>query len=351
MATVPTNPPASNHRLRIGVMYDFRLAPQSTFDTPMLYADILGQLPLLDEWGYDMVWLSEHHFVADGYLPSFAPVAGAIAAVTRRMRVSTDVILAPFHHPVRLAEDLGVLDNLSGGRIEIGIGLGYAPHEFAAFGRDRRHRVSLTEETLDILRQAASPDPVDIDGKRYTIHGADVYPKPVQPGGVPLWLAAQSEPGLKRAARYGAHLLPQGPRGMLDVWRDELRAVGKDPADQRVGIARSWLVTDDPDRDLPPVKAAGVYRAKMYKQWNAEAGENLDAWNAADKIPQTLIVGDEDHVYGELRDFALEYGLTDLITSVITTDLPSSQNESFQRFAEGVAPRLRAAVDSARGLA
>jgi alkanesulfonate monooxygenase SsuD/methylene tetrahydromethanopterin reductase-like flavin-dependent oxidoreductase (luciferase family) len=92
------------------------------------------------------------HFLDDGYLPSWVPMAGAIAARTKNVRLSSDVCLLPFNHPVRLAEDLAVLDNISNGRIEVGVGMGYAPHEFRGFGLPVSRRVSLTDEGIEVLR-------------------------------------------------------------------------------------------------------------------------------------------------------------------------------------------------------
>src|SRR5262245_11829289 len=132
--------------LRVGVVYDFRNPPDSGIAMPRLYAEILEQVSWLDRLGLDLVWFTEHHFVEDGYLPSWTPVAGAMAARTSRVRFSSDICLLPFSHPVRLAEDPAVLDNLSGGRIELGVGMGYAPHEFRGFGIPVPRRVSLTEE-------------------------------------------------------------------------------------------------------------------------------------------------------------------------------------------------------------
>src|SRR5512134_1856883 len=179
--------------LRFGVAYDFRNPSGSGMSTPELYARVLAQTELVDRLGYDSIWITEHHFVDDGYVPSFVAVAGAIAARTLRVRISSDVLLLPFAHPLRLAEDLAVLDNLSGGRMELGIGMGYALHEFEAFGIPRSQRVSRTEEAVHVLRQAWSDQPVRFRGKRYAIDGVAVYPKPVQAGGLPLWMAAQSE--------------------------------------------------------------------------------------------------------------------------------------------------------------
>jgi len=120
--------------LRVGTVYDFRNTPDSGMDMPNLYAAIMDQVVMLDTLGLDLVWFTEHHFLDDGYLPSWVPMAGAIAARTKRVRLSSDVCLLPFNHPLRLAEDLAVLDNISNGRIEVGVGMGYAPHEFRGFG-------------------------------------------------------------------------------------------------------------------------------------------------------------------------------------------------------------------------
>src|SRR3954454_22586679 len=119
--------------LRFGLLYDFRNPPGSGLSTPDLYAQVLDQVVALEAAGYDMAWFTEHHFVDDGYLPSWIPVAGAVLARTSRMRVGTNIALLPFYHPLRFAGDPAVLDNLSGGRFEMGVGMGYAPHEFAGF--------------------------------------------------------------------------------------------------------------------------------------------------------------------------------------------------------------------------
>lgn len=102
-------------RIGFGVLYDFRNLPSSGLSLPELYERTLDQIKLVDALGYDHLWLTEHHFVDDGYLPSPLVVSGAIAAVTKRVAIGQNVMLVPFHNPVRLAEDLAVLDNLSNG--------------------------------------------------------------------------------------------------------------------------------------------------------------------------------------------------------------------------------------------
>src|SRR6516164_6543540 len=137
-------------KLRLGVVYDFRNPPESGMSNPALYAAIMEQVVWLDGLGLDLVWFTEHHFVDDGYLPSWIPVAAAMAARTRRIRFSCDVCLLPFNHPIRLAEDLAVLDNITNGRVETGVGLGYATHEFRGFGLPQSRRVSYTDEDLEV---------------------------------------------------------------------------------------------------------------------------------------------------------------------------------------------------------
>jgi alkanesulfonate monooxygenase SsuD/methylene tetrahydromethanopterin reductase-like flavin-dependent oxidoreductase (luciferase family) len=337
-------------RLRFGVAYDFRNPPGSGLSNPELYAGVLAQAELVDRLGYDQIWITEHHFVEDGYVPSFVAVAGAIAARTKSVRISSDILLLPFAHPLRLAEDLAVLDVLSNGRMELGVGMGYALHEFRAFGISRRERVSRTEEGIAVLQQAWKGERFDHHGKHWNFEGACVRPRPVQPGGPPLWLAAMSEAGARRAARYGLNLLPQGDRRfVLDPWRADLAATGRSPDDFRVGLIRPWLVTSDRARDWPRIREAERYRDKMYAEWLTASGDDVTlAWAgpAADvrPIPQTWIIGDADEVYDELARFVAEFGITDVVTWGAAPGVaPEAMNESLERFAREVMPRLRGA--------
>ncbi len=337
-------------RLRFGVVHDFRCPPGSGYTLQDVYAQTLEQVALLDGLGLDLVWFSEHHFVEDGYLPSFAPVAGAVAAVTSRIRISTDIALLPFAHPIRLAEDLAILDQLSGGRMELGIGLGYAPHEFRAFGFPRSRRVSLTEECVDILRLAWSGESFSYDGKRYQFDDVRVTPDPVQPGGPPLWMASTSPASADRAVRYNTHLLPQGVRSIvLDRWREKTRAAGRDPDNYRIGIIRNVFVTDDQERDWPPLREAERYRMRVYSRFFEEAGlvpGGSAQLTDAERIPQRTIIGDVDHCVDELVQFIREFGLTDVVSWGSAPGVqPATMTPMMERFATEVAPRVRAVIE------
>ncbi len=332
--------------LRLGVVYDFRNPPESGMRTQDLYAAVMEQVTWLDQLGLDLVWFTEHHFVDDGYLPSWIPVAAAMAARTSHVRFSCDVCLLPFNHPIRLAEDLAVLDNLSGGRVEIGVGMGYAPHEFRGFGFPVSRRVSLTDEGLEVLTRAFTGERFSFAGKRYQFEDVKITPGFVQPGGPSLWVAAMAPAGAARAAAFGANLLPQGPRGGgLDPWRAALTASGRDPAHYRVGIIKSCLVTDDRDRDWPAVREGERRRMAVYSQFREAAGGHGGVAGITEeaRIPQTWVVGTVDECVAELAAFIREYGLTDVVTWGVPPGMrPDQMAPSLERFARDVAPRLRA---------
>lgn len=332
--------------LRMGVVYDFRNPPESGMRTPDLYAAILEQVTWLDSLGLDLVWFTEHHFVDDGYLPSWIPAASAMAARTRHVRFSCDVCLLPFNHPIRLAEDLAVLDNISGGRVEIGVGLGYAVHEFRGFGIPQSRRLSYTDEGLEVLTRAFTGERFSFQGKRYDFTDVRITPGYVQPGGPPLWVAALAEAGALRAARFGANLLPQGPRARaLDPWHAALKQAGRDPSKYRVGIIRSCLVTDDAERDFAPIRVAERRRMALYNQFRAESGGHggVAGITEEQRIPQGWIVDTLDECVAKMAAFIREYGLTDIVCWAVPPGIrPDQMNRHLERYATELVPRLKA---------
>src|SRR5205085_7172944 len=107
----------------------------------------------------DTVWLTEHHFAEDGYSPSLLTLAGAVAASTRRVRIGTFLLLLPLHNAVRVAEDAATVDVISRGRFDLGVGKGYAPHEFRGYGISLKERPSRLEAGIDVLRGIWTQDP------------------------------------------------------------------------------------------------------------------------------------------------------------------------------------------------
>jgi alkanesulfonate monooxygenase SsuD/methylene tetrahydromethanopterin reductase-like flavin-dependent oxidoreductase (luciferase family) len=171
--------------------------PRSDAD---LYRQALALAEDADASGFDSVWVSEHHFVDDAYLPSLLPMCAAIAARTRRVRVGTALLLAPLYEPIRLAEDAAVVDLISGGRLVLCLGLGWRAEEFDALGIPLAGRVPRLLAAVDVLRQAWRGDLVR-GGHGANYPDVPVRPLPAQPGGPPLWIGGLTEPAIRRAGR------------------------------------------------------------------------------------------------------------------------------------------------------
>ena len=335
-------------KLRLGVVYDFRNPPESGMRTQDLYAAIMDQVTWLDGLGLDLVWFTEHHFVDDGYLPSWIPVAAAMAGRTSHVRFSCDVCLLPFNHPIRLAEDLAVLDNLSNGRVEIGAGMGYAPHEFSGFGYPVSRRVSLTDEGLEVLHPRLHRREIQLHTASATSSKTSrspraTYSQAARRYGSPRW----PPPGPPRAARFDTNLLPQGPRaGGLDPWRETLTASGRNPADYRVGIINSCLVTDDRERDWPAVRDGERRRMAVYSRFREAAEAAMAASPASPRKPASRRPGWSAMSRSASRSSppsSANTGLTDLVTWGVPPGMrPDQMDHSLERFARDVAPRLRA---------
>ncbi len=346
--------------MRFGVMHNFRNSAASALTFPQFYRRCLDQIALADDLGYDHVWITEHHFVDDGYMPSPLVMAAAIATATTKIAIGQDVMLVPFLNPVRLAEDLAVLDNLSNGRMMLGAGMGYVPSEFAGMGIPRRERRARMDDALAILRLAWTEDEFSYRGEHFVVENVRVRPRPVQSGGPPIWVAAMAAAGAQRAARFGTHLLPQGDRAaVLDPYLDARRRAGHDPATARVGIMRPFLVNDDPLAAHATSHGAVVARIaagaaattasmKVYEKWFGELSPDdpmvrqLVEGDAANRlVPQDAFIGSAAACIAELERMATEFAITDVIISGMS-DGPSTKttDDNITRFAREVIPHF-----------
>lgn len=255
-------------RLTFGFLYDFRNPPEWQRPFPQIYADILDFVAWSEEIGFDGAWAPEHHVSSDGYLPSPMTALAAIAARTKRMRIGSAVALAPFHHPVRFAEDCAIVDIIADGRLEVGVALGYRRLETDAYGIAFKTRVSRMEEFLTIVRRLWEGERFSFEGKHFQLTNASITPPPPR-GRIPLLVGGFNEKAIARVAKFGDGYL--GMMEMADLYRDQLAACGKDPAQGRIVVPSVNLVVDhDPERTLDELAPYYHYVNNMYGVWLGE---------------------------------------------------------------------------------
>lgn len=331
--------------MRFGLWYHFRNPARWAVPSESLYAETLEQIAWAEELGYDSVWTSEHHFTADGYLPSSLLVLAAAAARTRRLRLGTLVLLLPLHHPLRVAEDAAVLDLLSGGRLDLGVAAGYRVEEFRAFQIPHRQRGQRLDEAIEILQRSWADGAFSFQGKYYQFEDLDVTPKPLQRP-LPLYMGGQSRAAVLRAARFGCHLLPSYPAGfdVVATYHEALRQNGRDPADFRIKCFRPVYCSEDPGRAWEEIKEHYLYQHNLYRRWYREAGDgSAPELEDADSLPRsTYIVGTPDDCARSIERLAAELPFDEFIFWAAPPGFPMAKAaRSLALFAREVMPRFR----------
>lgn len=254
--------------MKFGIgLFGMQTHPQLPYTHPELYKNTLEQVKLAEELDFDSAWISEHHFLEDGYCPSPAVIAGAMAAVTSKIRIGSSGIILPLHNPLRVAEDAAVVDNISNGRFDLGVVLGYRKEEFEGMGVPMSQRPSRMDEGIEVLEKALAGEQFTYEGKRHNFENATLTPKPVQ-NPVPLYIGAFEEPAIRRAGRYGYPLLI-GPgrtvdmvRDTLTYYNDEAEKAGRNPDDIEHILLRETFV--DASRDKA-TQGGNNFIINMYK--------------------------------------------------------------------------------------
>jgi len=232
-----------------------------------------------EELGFDEVWFTEHHFIDYGLSVDPATLAAAAASRTRRVRIGLAAAILPFHHPLRLAEQMALVDILSGGRLDVGVGRGNRPAEFAGYRVPQIESRERFDEVVEILQLAWTRDRFTYDGRFYNFDDVRVIPKPVQKPHPPLYQVCVTKDGIENTALRGWPMLNSvlfGPVDQLvanrDTYTKALQKAGRTEAEIATllanwGVSRQIYVADTDARALDEARAAELWYQESFRRF------------------------------------------------------------------------------------
>jgi alkanesulfonate monooxygenase SsuD/methylene tetrahydromethanopterin reductase-like flavin-dependent oxidoreductase (luciferase family) len=318
--------------------------PERRIDLATVYARALDRIEIMDGTGYDAVWLAEHHFSSFSVCPSVHMVGTLAAARTRRLRIGTAVSLAPFYHPLRLAEEVALLDQLSGGRVNWGAGRGFARVEFEAFGVPPEESASRFRETVEIVLRAWRDERLSFAGKHFRFDDVEVLPKPLQQPHPPVWLAASSPTAIEWAAEHGFSILMDPHSSAAEIgdkhrlYAGRLAEAGFALAGRDIPIARLVAIADDAGKAAAVAKSGaewilGSYLGAQHHPVIDESFTPAGRDPVARYLDEVILHGTPEGVLDQISRLQDEIGLGYLLCAPLS-------HESFMLLTERVVPRL-----------
>lgn len=340
--------------VRVGLgLFTGQIPPGSDRTFRQEYHDIVELSRLAETLGFDSAWVSEHHGSSDGYLPSLLPVLAALATATDRMLLGTGVLLTPFHNPLRLAEDAAVVDQLSGGRLLLGLGLGWRDEEFRMFEVPYGERARRTSETVEILRRAWTGERFTYEGKIFRLDEVRVTPPPFNDNGPPIYLGGHVEAAVRRAGRLGDGYIRS--RSGLDEAREGLkwaeegaREAGKDPGALGFAFLQNAFVWEEGDA-WDVVGEGAAHQLGVYPAWAGGAdtpGRPLVVTPPPDEaLRQTTPAGDRHAILRALRPIIDAFAGRDEFHLIVRLHYPGMKFDtaarSIELFGAEVLPALK----------
>lgn len=322
---------------------------------------------LLEELGFDGLWVSEHHFRDYGTVPNIFTMLSYLAARTERIRLGTGVVVLPLHNPVHVAEEAAQVDLLSGGRLDLGVGRGYQSIEFDGFGLDLAEARDRFDESLDVITGLWKNDTFKHEGQFYRTGEVELAPKPVQRPHPPLYVAAVSPETVERYARRGIPILadPAAPfrkvHKAADTWRTVAKEAGYAADDAELVVSRSvWLApTVEQARADQESFEKAFDRARIFNEKSApidsktgEIAKGFEFWEGRYlkggsvgtdfRWEQLEVIGDPERVIGQVA-MLQEFGFGHLMCDFGSTrHMPfEDMKRAITFFAKEVIPAFR----------
>jgi alkanesulfonate monooxygenase SsuD/methylene tetrahydromethanopterin reductase-like flavin-dependent oxidoreductase (luciferase family) len=331
-----------------------------------VYANAVAQAELADELGFDAVWLAEHHFSNYGYSPSPLMLTVKLAERTKRVRIGTAVVVLPLHHPLKLAEEIAMADQLTGGRLEVGFGRGYQEYEFRRLGVPLDENRAIFDESVEVMVKALTQDSFSHQGHYYQIPETTIFPRPLQKPHPQFWVAAQSPPSIVATVQRGYKCITGGssaPSGAVQANWDVFRQAVEESSrgwPQEFAVQKQVYVSDTEEDARAQVRNA-MWHLRMVTALRAntqrvERGlaieEPLADEPDADMIyDEWLLFGTPDVCAEKIQRLLDTTGITYLnCVFAIGRMEPAKIRRSMELFATEVMPRFKDKVGVAAPL-
>ena len=285
------------------------------------FREHVEQVRLARAVGFTSIWASQHYLSDPFTYFQPIPTLARLAADARGLTLGTGVLLLPLHHPVDIAEQLATLDVIADGRLVCGVGLGYRDVENTAMGHDPKQRVGRLVEGLEVLERLWSGEPVDYEGRHFNLRSVRISMRPMQSPRPPIWLAANSDGGVRRAARLGdawlmnPHTTLPTLERQLALFRSERNALGR-PAAIEIPLIKECYVAPETATAVSEAARFVGPKYQAYRRWEQDkalpAGETFDA--SFDELARDrFIIGDPARVVDEIARYRERLGVTTMI--------------------------------------
>ena len=335
--------------------FGINLLSQHPADRPQhdMYREMLEQAVLAEELGFDGLFVNEHHPFdrTDELWMQPLPALAGIATRTRRIELGTNVLILPLYHPIQLAEEVAMIHSMSGGRMILGVGIGYKAEEFNAFGLDIKKRVGRFVEQLEIIRRLWRESGVSFSGRHFRFENVSLPIHTFPERSPPLWIGAEIERSISRAGRLGDGWLPADTcsipllREYYQVYREGLAESGRRFEDLERPLMRETFVDEDVERGKA-IFSPGVLR-KYQQYWRTGApqlrGEFAKEQFGFDELAQDrFIFGHPDECIEQIERHVRELGITYMIFRIQKQGIPHRRVlEVIERLGTKVIPRCR----------
>ena len=316
----------------------------------LFYDDALAEVVRAEALGFDSVWMEEHHSVKDHYWPSPLTVLAGFATRTSRLVLGTDIVVFPFYHPVRLAEDVALLDIMSGGRFVFGTAIGYKPDEFALYDTPLEKRGARFAEGLRLIKALWTQETVTFQGNYYTVKNVRLEPKPLTRPHPPVWIGGWGKLTLQRAATMADNWIPGPTADLARLLQGKQQFLANRAAAGRHEPVTEWPLTRDviiADSDAQARQLAERHIMISYRQeyaggWKHPFIDSSVATELDSLMHERFIIGGPEECITQIKRFVDAYGMTHLICRLFFPGLPHAHiMRELELLAREVMPAFR----------